>query len=267
MAKSPVYTFETRISSYNNKKKFSSRKIAVVATSTKTLADLAYTVLAAYGFGGEHLFEFNLLKTAEEQEFSEQVISLPNFRDEAFPANPLYNYYLPDPSGSDFGPDRDPFSSQSVFEAKLVRLQDELKAGLTFLYDFGDGWEFQVNLTEIQTDDAINRRDYPKVLEGKGPNLADDTGGYDYFLDEFGKDKDFQFNLQATNMELKREVSWLKDVYEHPSAFAEETADFFGFGNISESDLNQAASEMFKELLKDKETRQEIRKLLAAYDD
>lgn len=70
---------------------------------------------------------------------------------------------------SEWGP-RDSINSEKV---KVSAFNEGEK--LLLSYDYGDGWEFEVNIKKI--DDTKEPSKYPYIISGKGLGIIDDIGG------------------------------------------------------------------------------------------
>ncbi|MDR0299068.1 MAG: plasmid pRiA4b ORF-3 family protein [Streptococcaceae bacterium] len=216
MAKSPIYVFEAKLkeSSVENVRKFS-----MVASSTKNLADLAYLLLAAYNLGGDHLFGFRGELSERTKTLIADILKSPFSREEDVNDLTYFNgepkdytdFYLPNPY-DDFS--HNPLISESVFESKLVHVLRELGQKLEFTYDFGDDWDFEVTLTEIITDEKLNRRLYPKLISGNGFDLEEDMGGVSGLEEAIEQGELLPFDMEMAQLRFRSHARWLKWVYE-----------------------------------------------------
>ncbi|WP_228934234.1 plasmid pRiA4b ORF-3 family protein [Leuconostoc pseudomesenteroides] len=175
----------------------------------RTLAYLAYTLIASFEFHGSHLFEFN------------QDLDLGK------PTTLTYAFPIPDNLES-FVEE----GHQSVLSTKVDSLlgHSELTKQTNFIYDFGDYWEFDLKVKSVQTQD-ISLKQIPTILAGQGFGLIEDIGGvsglHDYskafktgnlnsyheWLGDKLPDID-SFDITATNKKLKTEISLIKGQYE-----------------------------------------------------
>jgi hypothetical protein len=62
-------------------------------------------------------------------------------------------------------------------ETKVKNVLTEETETMTFLYDFGDGWEIHVVLEEIFEDKELSGKELPRVLAGEGYGIIEDCGG------------------------------------------------------------------------------------------
>lgn len=127
--------------------------------------------------------------------------------------------------GKDYGiPDDEFDDSKSIIDEKTVRLRDlsehDLKQFI-FVYDFGDGWEHEIELEKVlELESKVN---YPICLAGARNCPPDDcggTGGYEDFLAAIrdpkhlehestlewigGKFDPEEFNVKRVNRALKK---------------------------------------------------------------
>ena len=125
----------------------------------------------------------------------------------------------------DYGmPDEEFDDSKSIIDEKTVRLRDLSESALKrfiFVYDFGDGWEHEIELEKVlEPEYKVN---YPVCLDGARTCPPDDcggTGGYEDFLEAIrdskhpehesmlewigGKFDPEEFNVKCINRALKR---------------------------------------------------------------
>lgn len=120
-------------------------------------------------------------------------------------------------------------------DARKYKISDCLKTvgdEATFLYDFGDGWEFDIKLQEI-IKDQVYEEVSPWVLEGSGLGIIEDCGGiggleriqevfeqgegeeFESYCEWLGTSKiDFtKFNRTAINKKLAKEVAKIDKAY------------------------------------------------------
>ena len=87
---------------------------------------------------------------------------------------------IPDPDWPD-GP-------RDARKATLSDVIDEIEAKtFQYLYDFGDGWEHTIRITNIE--DADPKASYPALIEASGRCPPEDVGGpwgYEEFLEALG---------------------------------------------------------------------------------
>lgn len=82
--------------------------------------------------------------------------------------------------------DLDPATGIDYEKAKVSYFEKRDKLLLT--YDYGDSWEFEVDIKNITTDQAAPK--CPKILSGKGYGIIDDIGGVWSLQDYYDTPKD-----------------------------------------------------------------------------
>lgn len=82
--------------------------------------------------------------------------------------------------------DSDPATGIDYEKAKVSYFEKRDKLLLT--YDYGDSWEFEVDIKNITTDQAAPK--CPKILSGKGYGIIDDIGGVWSLQDYYDTPKD-----------------------------------------------------------------------------
>ncbi|STX17531.1 plasmid pRiA4b ORF-3 family protein [Lactobacillus acidophilus] len=82
--------------------------------------------------------------------------------------------------------DWDPATGIDYEKAKVSHFEKRDKLLLT--YDYGDSWEFEVDIKNITTDQAAPK--CPKILSGKGYGIIDDIGGVWSLQDYYDTPKD-----------------------------------------------------------------------------
>lgn len=119
------------------------RRIAI--PSTLTLDDLSDTILRAFNFDDDHLYQFS-------------------YRNRFGRTDRIFHPYMEE--------------SPSTDEVAIGDIQLRPGASMEYLFDFGDQWRFDVKLEEIDTADTRIKK--PKILEKHGqappqyPNLDED---------------------------------------------------------------------------------------------
>lgn len=116
-------------------------------TSVSSVAKLGYAILAAFESTASHLFNISYNGKRYEIVFEEDY-----FGDE---------------------PAIDPIST------RLSALKLTEGAVLTMEYDYGAGWEFEVELLTITEMKRGAGTHYPYVTDGKGKGILEDTSPYD----------------------------------------------------------------------------------------
>jgi hypothetical protein len=109
----------------------------------------------------------------------------------------------------------DDWGTEPCKEATKIRLRDVLKARKTiidYVYDFGDGWEHRIIVTDVRVGDP--KIAYPRYIGGEGAGPPEDCGGVPgfYAMLEARADPDHPNHADA--------VEWLDDY--DPQAIDEE---------------------------------------------
>lgn len=144
-------------------------------TSVSSVAKLGYAVLAAFESTASHLFNIRFGGKRYEIVFEED-----DFNDE---------------------PAIDPIKT------KLSTLKLSVGDKLSVEYDYGAGWEFEIQLLSITEMKRGTGTHYPYVTGGKGKGIIEDTSPYE--LAEMVKKIDKDGALpQIMDMYSGEEVSW-----------------------------------------------------------
>ncbi|MBM4431165.1 MAG: plasmid pRiA4b ORF-3 family protein, partial [Chloroflexi bacterium] len=106
------------------------RRIAIAAD--RTLDTLAFAILDSVEFDHDHLYRFS-------------------YRDRSGALEHIYHPYM----------DEGPWTSEVLVGEVPIRIGQTI----TYLFDFGDSWEFDVTLEEVDPDMDIDK---PMVLESRG---------------------------------------------------------------------------------------------------
>lgn len=144
-------------------------------TSVSSVAKLGYAVLAAFESTASHLFNIRFDGKRYEIVFEED-----DFEDE--PAiNPI--------------------------NTKLSVLKLSVGDKLSMEYDYGAGWEFEIELLSITEMKRGAGTHYPYVTDGKGKGIIEDTSPYE--LVEMVEKTDKNGTLpQIMDMYSGKELSW-----------------------------------------------------------
>lgn len=137
-----VYKFKVRLCELEN---IIWREIEI--TSVSSVAKLGYAVLAAFESTASHLFNIKCNGKRYEIVFEED-----DFDDE---------------------PAVDPIKT------KLSALKLGVGDTLTMEYDYGAGWEFEIELLSITEMKRGAGTHYPYVADGKGKGIIEDTSPYE----------------------------------------------------------------------------------------
>ncbi len=170
-------------------------------TSSSSVAKLGYSVMAAFEATECHLFNIQFGSNRYETMFEED-----DFEDE---------------------PAIDPIRT------KLSSLKLIVGDKLSMEYDYGAGWEFEIELLSIVEMKPGAGKRYPHVTNGEGKGIIEDTSPYDLaeiikktdkdgslplVFDEF-LDKEVpwdyrKFDLELCNIFLKHNVMKFQETYE-----------------------------------------------------
>ena len=174
-----------------------------------TVARLGYILMTMYEMEASHLFGFEKIS-----KFSQ--------------AEPLlFRYELPSEANDD----------PNTIDATKVKIRNLFGKNdtVTFLYDFGDGWEISLVCEKIIYDSDIPGKLLPRVIEGEGYGIVEDCGGtggleelalaykegkgeaYDHFVEWLGLE-DFDitfFEIDDINFRLQKAPRIYRDIYEY----------------------------------------------------
>jgi len=172
-----------------------------------TVARLGYILMTMYEMEASHLFSF-------EKADQSGVASL------------SFRYELP----SEENDDPNSIDATKTKVRNLFGKNDKV----TFLYDFGDGWEISLVCEKIIYDSDIPGKMLPRVIEGEGYGIIEDCGGtggleeivlayeagegeaYDHYVEWMGE-KDFDitfFEIDDINYRLQKAPRIYRDIYE-----------------------------------------------------
>lgn len=165
-----VYKFKVRLCELEN---IIWRDIEI--TSVSSVAKLGYAVLAAFESTASHLFNIRFDGKRYEIVFEED-----DFDDE---------------------PAIDPIRT------KLSTLKLRVGDKLSVEYDYGAGWEFEMELLSIVEMKRGAGTHYPYVTDGKGKGIIEDTSPYELAVIVEKTDKDGTLP-QIMDMYSGKEVSW-----------------------------------------------------------
>lgn len=202
MASHPIYQIYTKLEDTELK---IWRRFEVM--DNITVARLGYILMTMYEMEASHLFSF--------EKVDQSGVDSPSFR-----------YELPSEENDDP-------NSIDATKAKVKSLFGKNDT-VTFLYDFGDGWEISLVCEKIIYDSDIPGKMLPRVIEGEGYGIIEDCGGtegleeialayktgegeaYDHFVEWMGlKDFDIDFfEKDDMNFRLLKVPRIYRDIYE-----------------------------------------------------
>lgn len=170
-------------------------------TSVSSVAKLGYAVLAAFESTASHLFNIQCRGKRYEIVFEE---------------DDLYGEPVIDP-----------------IKTKLSSLKLGVGDRLTMEYDYGAGWEFEIELISITEMKRGTGTHYPYVTDGNGKGIIEDTSPYELveivietdknstlprFTDIYsGEEHEWdyrEFNLEYCNTFFKDDVWRIQSAYE-----------------------------------------------------
>ena len=111
-------------------------------------------------------------------------------------------------------PTDEDWGTEPRLEAAKVRLREVLKSGRTtvdYLYDFGDGWEHRLSITDVRAGDP--NLSYPRYIAGEHNAPPEDCGGIPGFYETLDAVADLK---HPSHVEAKQ---WLADY--DPDSFDE----------------------------------------------
>lgn len=171
-------------------------------TSVSSIAKLGYAIIASFSGNGDHLFCIKINGklyefTNEENDYSGKK-----------PLNPL--------------------------RKRLSFLNLGIGDRLAMEYDYGAGWEFDIELVSIEEMFFSSYSHYPYITGGKGNGIIEDTSPSilndyiiqtntgsslpTYYDDETEKEVEWDyrnFDLKYINKTYKHEIKRIKSVYEN----------------------------------------------------
>ena len=230
MAQHYIYRFYAELKDYKQK---IWRRFEI--NGEKTMAELGYALMLMFEMQASHLFCFNenvkeaLLANLRTQ-FSDEQIKKVWSKDEWNDFAKDVRYELPF-ENSYLGDD------EHLEVANRIKLQQiSRKPGwkLTMEYDYGDGWEVDLELVACEKEE-VSLADLPNVLEGEGFGIVENVGGtpgleelakalkkgsgkkFDDFCAWFGTATlDLEaFDKDDINFRLKKLMRVYKDIYEY----------------------------------------------------
>ena len=173
MATQPIFEFYAELGDYKPKMW---RRFQIA--NNITMARLGYIVMTLFEMQASHLFRFDVPVNENYRkcfaEFTEdvednKVIDLYSRRPE------LAKLHVEIIDEDDFSE----FEGQTLGAAQTkvnYVLYHETET-MTFLYDYGDGWEITLTLEKIIKNSELRGKDLPRVIKGEGFGIVEDCGG------------------------------------------------------------------------------------------
>lgn len=209
MAKQTVYQFYCWLADYEPEMW---RRFQV--TENTTLAKLGYTVMSMYEMMASHLFAVQIPHVSGspivEGQPRRDIEPVPRLaavmKKQASDAEKQWGekdpycqlwFQVPDPTGE----------AEDSLDAVKYKLKDVLHGipgeNLLVLYDFGDSWTVPLQVEKVIRDMEGTANSFPRVLDGKGRGIIEDSGGTDGLMElvEALKDPDSD--------EYEEYVEWL----------------------------------------------------------
>src|SRR5690606_10317483 len=149
----------------------------------------------------------------------------------------------------------------------LDEVVPRVKTKFTYIYDFGDNWEHQIEVEEIFPQEE--GMTYPICLEGEQACHPEDSGGiwgyqhklevfadeshpdYNDVLDWIGEDWDPElFNLEHVNVLLKNYAEQWEDIYDETEEILEGLEGDADFDEMEESFSDYGENYTYRDLKK-----------------
>jgi hypothetical protein len=172
MAQHYVYRFHAELKNYRPK---IWRRFEI--NGERTMAELGYALMILFEMQASHLFCFTenrkdaLLEDLRKQYTDAEIKAVWNKHSmDNFARN--WRYELPNDDMC-IGDDEQLMEANKI---KLNRITDRPGWTLTFEYDYGDGWEIELELMACEKKE-VSLADLPNVLEGEGFGIVEDVGG------------------------------------------------------------------------------------------
>jgi hypothetical protein len=238
MAQHYVYRFHAELKDYKPK---IWRRFEI--NGEKTMAELGYTLMLMFEMQAGHLFCFTenrkdaLIEDLRKQ-YTDAEIKVVWDKHSMGDLAKNWRYEL---SNDDIflGDDERLMEANKI---KLNRITDRPGWKLTFEYDYGDGWEVDLELMACEKEE-VSLADLPNVLEGEGFGIIEDVGGvcgleelakalkkgsgkkYDDFCAWLGSTTlDLEtFDKDDMNFRLKKLMRVYKEIYEYHYAPTDRT--------------------------------------------
>jgi hypothetical protein len=153
MAAQSIYQFYAELEGYKPK---IWRRFQVA--NNITVARLGYIVMTMYEMKASHLL------SVEHERYLLTPGGKRSSRTES-----ICRYDIPGSDLFEMGDD--------ATKTKLSQLNFENLSYLLVWYDFGDDWRVQVTLEIIFNDSGLSAKELPRVLDGKGVGIVEDSGG------------------------------------------------------------------------------------------
>ena len=218
VASHPIYQFYAELKNYEPK---IWRRFQLM--NDVTMSRLGYVLMTMFEMGAEHSFAFEMKRddSMRSRKLPDGLMMTPvGMTDSSFPQKWRFDLIDDD---ADLSPVR---IKSRIFDVTVSKMKDVISVPgekMTFLYDFGDDWKIDVTLESIIKDRELPAGELPRVLEGEGYGIIEDSGGvrglariaeafekksgesYEMYREWLGTDDIdmITFNIDNINMRLK----------------------------------------------------------------
>lgn len=221
MASQPIYQFHAELKDY---KPTIWRRFQVAGNIT--FAQLGYITMTLFEMKANHLFHIEYSVNENMPDDAPAYKSVPD---------KVLRFEI---EGYDSFPEVMESNRYDTTETTLRRFTGSSDTVFHFFYDYGDGWEVVLKLEEVFEDKDLPGRELPRVMEGDGFGIIEDSGGpaglehiRDVFLNKTGSEyKNLcewlgvsnldlsSFDLQDLNFRLKKIPRIFRELYEYDYA-------------------------------------------------
>lgn len=228
MASQPIYQFHAKLKDYEPT---IWRRFQVAGNIT--FAQLGYITMTLFEMKANHLFH---IEYSVNENMPDDVPAYKSDPDK------VLRFEI---EGSDSFPEVMESHKYDATETTLRRFTHSGDAVFHFFYDYGDGWEVVLKLEEVFEDKDLPGRELPRVMEGDGFGIIEDSGGpaglehirdvllnktdseYEGLCEWLGvSDLDLSaFDLQDLNFRLKKIPRIFRDLYEYDYAPTKRSID------------------------------------------
>lgn len=165
MASRPIYEIHAKLENYNGDLW---RRIQV--SDNVPMSKLAYILMTSFEMTAQHLFSFiipileNMKSDNDFNIISKNYVGKPNMQLQ------LINEY-----GDDYIE-----QTSKLLDAREITLKTALsKVGdkANFYYDYGDDWILALKVEKIFTDEVLDGKLLPRIIEGEGYGIVENCGG------------------------------------------------------------------------------------------
>lgn len=212
------------------------------------MAELAYVLMIMFEMQASHLFGFyentrELLFNEMLKYYSEEESRAVLEEEEKSKGRQIKNHVYLLPDEDTFTPED--YALVEANKIKLNRVTDIPGWKATFEYDYGDGWEINLALEELEKQE-VSLTAFPRVLEGEGFGIIEDVGGTRGLKElrtilKRGKGQKFNeicdwlgtttldmvsFDIEDMNLRLKKLLRVYREIYEYNYHPTKQSIDF-----------------------------------------